>query len=260
MDKGSIDSRLRELKVLYVEDDDETRDGVKVFLKRRVGKILAVRDGQEALKAFSAFEPDVVIADLIIPKISGVDMLKNIRQQDSECRIVITSSVKEPSTVVETVDLGIVKYIIKPIILKNLEDCLEKIALDLLPAERTVGINFEQKKEYEVLLKRKMTTVLKTLTGKGPRDVMVTLQDEKIEIVAYDTLTVMETNLVKKGRSNIVYHFRKEFYETYLQQISQEMRSVIECDFTLKEIEVDTDRGFDRLVLYYSHYNTKELT
>ena len=65
---------LQYLRVLYVEDDEATRDALSRFLKTRVGKLAAVSSGEEALKKFDEYKPNLIIADLIMPEMSGLEI------------------------------------------------------------------------------------------------------------------------------------------------------------------------------------------
>ena len=122
---------LTQLKILYVEDDDDTRENLKQYLRKKAGKVVTAADGAEGLRKYEEEKPDIVIADLLMPGLSGMEMLKRIRAQGGRCPFIITSSVSETDTIIEAVDLGIVKYVLKPIILDKLLDTLNKVAEEI---------------------------------------------------------------------------------------------------------------------------------
>jgi len=121
-------SDINNLRVLYVEDDVATREALSKFLNRRVGKLFLASDGEEGICRFQECKPNLLIVDLIMPGISGIQMIAEIRKQDKDCRILITSTVSEINSVIEAVDLGIDHYIIKPIDMEDLEKKLEGIS------------------------------------------------------------------------------------------------------------------------------------
>ena len=127
----TADMYLTQLKILYVEDDDDTRENLKQYLRKKAGKVVTAADGAEGLRKYEEEKPDIVIADLLMPGLSGMEMLKRIRAQGGRCPFIITSSVSETDTIIEAVDLGIVKYVLKPIILDKLLDTLNKVAEEI---------------------------------------------------------------------------------------------------------------------------------
>lgn len=105
---------LKNLKVLYVEDDDNTRAGLERFLKRRFGKVYTAENGEKGIESFNEHHPDIAIIDILLPGISGLEMIKKIREIDSKCRFFITSTVSDVSTILKAVDLDISNYITNP--------------------------------------------------------------------------------------------------------------------------------------------------
>ena len=138
------------LRVLYVEDDEATREVFSRFLKERVGRLFSAASGEEGLQKFHELRPNLLIMDLIMPGMSGLDMIGEIRKTDRDCRILITSTVSELNTVLEAVDLGIGHYIVKPIDTEDLVRKMEGIAQAVLNGEKTSpqhrsGKSFEQR-------------------------------------------------------------------------------------------------------------------
>ena len=114
-DQTMQEHTLKELKVLYVEDDQATAEELSQFLKRRVGKVYVARDGQQGLELFEENKPDIIIADLFLPKIGGIEMVKAIRSKGFETPVIITSAVSDSNVILSAVDAGILKYLLKPI-------------------------------------------------------------------------------------------------------------------------------------------------
>lgn len=124
-------SVLYNLKILYIEDEDFLREQLGTFIKRRVGKLYLAADGEEGLLKFNECRPDIVITDLRMPKIGGIEMTKKIRNIDSICPIIVTTAISDAESIIDTVDVGIDKYIVKPIDTNELIETIEKAALKL---------------------------------------------------------------------------------------------------------------------------------
>ena len=241
---------LSQLKVLYVEDEEETLQELTTFLKRRVGKVYTAKDGRAGLEKFYEVKPDIVIADLLMPEVDGMKMLEEIRQTDPECRIIITSSVNRTDIILEAVDLGIVKYALKPINLQELDSILLKIASELKKNSDTgIVVELEEKKKLETELKKSMALFLKKETGKGPRDVNVFIHSNQIDIMAYEILTPMEKNLMRnQSNYNIVEQSRRYFYLAMKEELQTLVGGILGKTVRLQSAEIHPDRATDKIV------------
>lgn len=120
---------LHNLRVLYVEDEELTRKEMSKFLRRRIGKLYLAENGKEGLEIYKDQRPDIVIADLVMPTMGGIEMIERIRSMGDTCFIMITSALGDVDSILETVDIGIEKYIIKPIDTDKLVESLIDVGL-----------------------------------------------------------------------------------------------------------------------------------
>ena len=86
--------------VLVVEDEDSFVDALTVGLKREGFRVQVARDGEEALDLFDAVRPDLVLLDLMLPRVSGVDVCRQLRARSSVPIIMVTAKASEIDTVV----------------------------------------------------------------------------------------------------------------------------------------------------------------
>ena len=239
---------LAQLKVLYVEDDKETRQELGSFLRRRTGKLLTAEDGSKALEIFKEEKPDIVIADLLMPNMHGIDMLRQMRNIDSSCRFLITSSVNETDVMLQAIDLGIVKYAVKPISLVEFDNTLHKLADDIYTSDSSLLLEIETKKEFEKEIKKRIALYMKNVSGKGPRDVSVFIHDSLIELVSYDVLTPMEQKLMTSSSNySVVEQSRRYFYTTARPELEAELSNVLGRKTSLNSIEIHPDRAMDKI-------------
>jgi two-component system, OmpR family, response regulator RegX3 len=110
---------MSETTVLVVEDEDSFVDALSVGLQREGFRVQVARDGAEALELFDLVEPDLVLLDLMLPRISGVDVCRQLRARSSVPIIMVTAKSSEIDTVVG-LEVGADDYVSKPYRLREL--------------------------------------------------------------------------------------------------------------------------------------------
>lgn len=106
---------LLDIAVLYVEDDRTSRDALAHMLARRVNKVYLAEDGSAGLEAFKAHRPALVISDVLMPSMDGCSMCREIRAIDPEVSIIMISAYNDTAQLLASIDVGVVKYLVKPI-------------------------------------------------------------------------------------------------------------------------------------------------
>jgi two-component system response regulator MprA len=108
-----LETQIATGRVLVVEDDAEIADVLRRILRGEGHDVRTAADGEEALEAAAEFVPDLVILDLGLPKIDGVEVLKRIREND-DVPILILTARSETEDRVEGLDEGADDYLVKP--------------------------------------------------------------------------------------------------------------------------------------------------
>jgi two-component system response regulator RegX3 len=106
-------------KVLLAEDDESFVDALVIGLSREGFDVTVARDGNEALRLFASETPDLVLLDLMLPRLSGIDVCRSIRAQSSVPIIMVTAKGTEIDTVVG-LEVGADDYVAKPYRLREL--------------------------------------------------------------------------------------------------------------------------------------------
>jgi len=117
-------NKLKNSTILYIEDDEITRDNISSYLKRQCKTLYVTVDGQDGLEKFNEFNPDIIITDIEMPNMNGLDMAKKIRKISSNTQIIITTAYADAEYLLQAVNLHLIKYIIKPISLPKLTSAL----------------------------------------------------------------------------------------------------------------------------------------
>jgi two-component system, OmpR family, response regulator RegX3 len=106
-------------RVLVVEDEESFVDALLVGLEREGFDVAVARDGAEALEQFDAVAPDLVLLDLMLPKVSGIDVCRAIRAKSAVPIIMVTAKSSEIDTVVG-LEVGADDYVTKPYRMREL--------------------------------------------------------------------------------------------------------------------------------------------
>jgi two-component system response regulator RegX3 len=89
-----------DMTVLVVEDEESFVEALMIGLAREGFRVKVARDGREAIEVFDAVTPDVVLLDVMLPKMSGIDVCRDIRSRSRVPIIMVTAKTTEIDTVV----------------------------------------------------------------------------------------------------------------------------------------------------------------
>ena len=118
--------------LLYVEDEEVVRDEMMDILPLLVDDIYVAKNGKEALDLYHKHLPDMIITDIRMPYMTGLELIREIRKTDPLTPIIITSAFNDSEYLLEAIDLGIKYYVIKPVILGKLQTKIEDVKKDLM--------------------------------------------------------------------------------------------------------------------------------
>jgi len=124
--------------LLCVEDSPLSRHMIVEYLEDDFFEIYEASDGEEALKIYEEKKPSIIISDLNMPKINGLQLIKKIRQTDKETPVIMLTAYTDTEYLLEAIELNLVKYLTKPLDEEKLDEALEICALSLENKTKTV--------------------------------------------------------------------------------------------------------------------------
>ena len=107
--------------VLVVDDEESIRQALERFITRLGHRAVTARDGVTALERVAQHRFDLMLCDVRMPGVSGVELVPRVLERDPDVAIVMLTAVDEPRTAVECLKLGAYDYLIKPVDLDELE-------------------------------------------------------------------------------------------------------------------------------------------
>lgn len=115
------------LKILYVEDEDVVRNTIYEMLRRRIETVILASNGEEGLQKYLEEQPAIVVTDIKMPKMDGLEMIRNIKENNLDVPIIITSAHSESNYFIKAIDLGVDKFVLKPVDNRELFRQIKKI-------------------------------------------------------------------------------------------------------------------------------------
>ena len=108
-------------KLLIVDDEMDIREFAKRFFSKRNINVLTASDGIEALETVEREKPDMVLLDITMPRMSGLEVLKRLRANRNDVDVVMVTGASDEESINEANSWGIKGYVHKPLILEELE-------------------------------------------------------------------------------------------------------------------------------------------
>lgn len=119
---------LKELKVLLVEDEENIARLLKDAIGDNFHSFIVAKDGIDAIELFLKIKPDIVITDINMPRLDGLDMSKKLKEINANIPIIILSAFSEKEKLFGAIDVGVTKYFLKPFDPDELLDYIDSIS------------------------------------------------------------------------------------------------------------------------------------
>lgn len=148
--------------VLYVEDQKEIAEEFIEILSLFVDDIITASNGEEGLKKFNEHLPDIIISDIQMPIMTGLEMIRKIRLSDKEIPIIVTSAFNDNMYLMEAIDLGVEYYLLKPVMVNKLEERLESVQKRVMQKRELDAYHLflEERVEEEIALREAKESLL----------------------------------------------------------------------------------------------------
>lgn len=168
---------LRKITLLYVEDDDNTREELEYFLEKKVFKLLVAKNGQEGLELFKEHNPDLIITDIQMPVMNGIKMIKEIKDINPRVPIVIATAFNDTDYLFEAIKLNISNYLTKPLNLYTLSETLFSVS-------KNIFLEKENKEIFNTLKQYKDIVDERSIISKATKDGIITYVNEPFEKIS----------------------------------------------------------------------------
>ena len=203
---------LNESSILLAEDEENVRESFKKVLLLYVNEVYAAKNGEEALELYNKYHPNIIITDVKMPKLNGLELIKKMREKNHEIPIIVTSAYTDQDFLLESIKLSLIEYVVKPIKEKDLNRLLKGCAQKLYEKSETVikleencAYDFDNKifiyKNRSISLTQKEVEFFEILLAH--RGNLVTKQDIEDKIYVYEEAP-------PSALKNLVFKLRKK--------------------------------------------------
>ncbi len=189
--KFNIDIENAKINILVIDDEEDMREFVAMCLEDFGYGVTMAVDGADAIVKLNSKDFDLVVSDIEMPKMTGLDLLKLIKKDNGLISVIMLTGVKKVTTAIEVLKLGADDYLIKPIKVEELKLSVEKSIFIKKLKEQNFNLIKENEK-YQVQLEK-----------------MVEKRTEQLEDAIFSSLTIVASAIEAKdpytrGHSNRV--------------------------------------------------------
>ncbi len=210
--------KLQSLKILYAEDEEGIRKNIADSLQYYVKEVIEAQNGEEAFRLYKEKKPDIILSDIHMPILNGIEFVKKVRTINRKIPIVIITAHTDKKYLLEAVELHMEKYLIKPIELEPLFEVLQKCVnlLDInrfvsLSSDRSYKYDYDKKQLYykdkKITLNKKEMLFFEVLISNQNRIINYEEIQEKVwgyDIMTDSALRSLVRNLRKKLPTDII--------------------------------------------------------
>ena len=142
------------MTLLFIEDDDVIRNSLRDYLNTLFDNVYEVSDGKDAFRIYQEVKPDIILLDINLPSVDGITIAKEIRKIDYTTIIIILSAREDKETFLDVMNLGLSKYLLKPVQRKKFRESL-MIAIQKIKKDNDCNDSINLKNGFIWNLKKK---------------------------------------------------------------------------------------------------------
>lgn len=225
---------LKEISILYVEDEKDVREFTAKLLATLVKKVFVAQNGLEGLETFKENQKDIdlIVSDINMPKMDGLEMCKQIKAINKDIPLVITSAYNDPSFLKKAIDIGVSTYAMKPIDLYQLIDSIIKAIEPIILKRKLEELNLS----LETRIEQEISKIKSILDAQD--NIIIVSNSEKIVNVNKKFLEFFQIDHLNSfPYSNSIIEFFRESYGFITRDLLLKQSSWIEYIKHLPEID-----------------------
>ncbi|MCP4154690.1 MAG: sigma-54-dependent Fis family transcriptional regulator [bacterium] len=129
------------LSILLVEDDLSLREEILIFLKKKFSTVYSAENGKEGLEMFMKLSPELVISDIKMPVMNGLEMIEQIKAESPHTPVIVNTAFSEVAYLIKAIEIGVDRLIQKPLERKKLMEAITRCAKPILQEKEIRCLN-----------------------------------------------------------------------------------------------------------------------
>jgi len=212
---------LRHLTILFADDDEVFSETTKHTLELLFDKVYHAKDGKEALALYHEHTIHIVMLDIRMGDISGIEVAQTIRKDNSKIPIFLASSYTQTDELLTSCTLNLVKYLVKPFSFKVLLDTLYA-CLEQIKKAGQMRIIFSESIVYDPFKKTLYENDVPCMLTHSEISVLEMLIAYKGHVVSYEQFhTLLGEDSSVQALKNIILRLRKKIGEEHILNFSK---------------------------------------
>ena len=255
---------MYDIKLLIVEDDKIISSIYKRVLEKTIANIILANNGKEGLELYKQHKPDLILTDIKMPIMNGLDMIKEIREINKEVRIIIMSAYGESRYFLNAIESGVKGFLIKPIKNDDLKRVITGQVKDILLEyslieEEKKRISAEKKlielnKNLENRVKERTRELEIEIAERTNAQQLLRESEEKYRLIyetASDGILLIQNGIIILLNPTMVEFFEKiprEIIGRPLEEFVKSDNADLIKEFFTESIKENTQNSFEILI------------
>ena len=216
---AKILNKLSNIKVLIVEDDQMTVSSIKQSLSMYCKKVDTAYDGISGFEKFEKFKPDVVIADINMPEMNGLEMVHAMHEISPHLPVIIMTSYDSSENMLESINQRVYSYLRKPIQIEDLQTQLLMATKDIYNSIISLENNFTYNKDTKTLKNEDGVCICFTKTEKKLFHLLISNVDRVVDFTVIENYVWEDKSMSVEALRMCIKKIRAKTYGNVIENV-----------------------------------------
>ena len=215
---------LKNHTILYVEDEPLIQANITEYLESYFAAVYVASDGKEGLALYEKYHPDILLLDINLPYLSGLEIAKKVRQGDQVVKIVMLTAHTEKEKLLAATELKLTKYLIKPIAPKLFKETMTLLAQEL-KLNPSAFVNLSSTCVWDKQEETLRIDGIRVILSEKKQRLLKLLIEHKGNTVSYEEIMVtvwedaFEKEISHNSVKNQISHLRKKLPDVCIDAV-----------------------------------------
>ena len=172
-----MDTKDKPIRIVIADDQHLVRQGFRAMLERlpSMQVVAEASTGQEAIEQYARHQPDILLLDLRLPDMCGVDVIRTIKEQFLLARIIVLTTYGGDDEIYQSLQAGAKAYFLKDVTLEELADCIEKVHRGQTCVPPPVAAKLVERTVSPELTERELEVLRRMVAGRSNKEIAADL-------------------------------------------------------------------------------------